>query len=85
MLRWVEHGNSIITVEPGLRGQKSKWVWLIRKYHNHILMSNQRHREEEPQNIYSQKTSKRQYKQSNQLSLPRQYWFALKNTLKFQL
>ena len=31
-----------------------------------------RHREEEPENIYSNKTSKRPKKQSNQLSLPRQ-------------
>ena len=30
---------------------------LIRKYHNHILQTNLRQREEEPQNIYSNNTS----------------------------
>ena len=34
--------------------------------------TNPRHHEKEPQKIYSKKTSKRQQKQSNQLSLPRQ-------------
>ena len=42
---------------------------MIRKYHNHILQTNIRHGEEEPQNIYSNNTSARQQKQSNQLSL----------------
>ena len=44
---------------------------MIRKYHNHTLQTNPRHREEEPQNINS-KASVRQYLQSNQLSLPLQ-------------
>ena len=43
-----------------------------RKYHNHTLQTNPWHHEEEPRNIYSNKTSKRQLKLSNQLSLPHQ-------------
>ena len=35
-------------------------VSMIRKYHNHKLQTNPRHCEEEPQNIYSNKTSERQ-------------------------
>ena len=42
---------------------------MIRQYHNLILQTNPRHPEEEPQNIYSNKTSEIQLKQSNQLSL----------------
>ena len=42
---------------------------MIRKYHNHTPQTNPRHREEESENIYSNKTSIRQWKQSNQLSL----------------
>ena len=42
---------------------------MIRKYHNHTLKTNPRHRKEEPHNIYSNKTSKRQLKQSKQLFL----------------
>ena len=45
---------------------------VIRKYRNHTLQTNPWHREEEPQNIKSNKTLERQLKQSNQLSLPRQ-------------
>ena len=33
------------------------YVSMIRKYHNHILQTNPRHREEDAQNIYSNKTS----------------------------
>ena len=40
---------------------------MIRKYHNHKLQTNPRHREEEPHNKH--KTQGRQTKQSNQLSL----------------
>ena len=40
------------------------------KYHNHKLQLNPRPRDEEPQDIYSNKTSETQSKQSNQLSLP---------------
>ena len=43
-----------------------------RKYHNHKLQTNPWHCEEEQRDIYSNKTSKRQYKQSSNLSLPRQ-------------
>ena len=43
---------------------------MIRKYHNHTLQTNTRHCEQEPQNTNSYKTSGRQLKQSNQLSLP---------------
>ena len=43
-----------------------------RKYHNLTLQTNPRHREEDPQNINSNKTLERQLKQSNQLFLPRQ-------------
>ena len=46
---------------------------MIRKYHNQTLQTHQWHREEDPQNTNSHKTSERQLKQSNQLSLPRQY------------
>ena len=45
---------------------------MIMKYYNHTLQTNQQHREEEPQKVYSHKTPGRQLKQSNQLSLPRQ-------------
>ena len=45
---------------------------MIRKYDYHKLQTNPRHREEEPQNIYRNKTSERQLKLSNRLSLPRQ-------------
>ena len=45
---------------------------MVRKYHNHTLQPNPRHRKEEPQNTNSQKTPGRQLKQNNQLSLPRQ-------------
>ena len=48
------------------------YVGMIRKYHNHKLQTNPRHLEEALQDIYSNKTSKRQQKQSNRLSLPRQ-------------
>ena len=41
---------------------------MIRNYQNHTLQTS----EEEPQNTNSHKTSRRQLKQSNQLSLPRQ-------------
>ena len=50
----------------------AKLVSMIRKYHNYKLHTQPRYRKEEPQDIYSKKTSERQYKQSNQLSLPRQ-------------
>ena len=39
---------------------RSEKVSIIRKYHNHTLQTNQRHREEEPQNIYSNNTPVRQ-------------------------
>ena len=45
---------------------------MIRKYHIHTLQINPKHREEEPQNTNSHKTSGRQLKQSNQLSLSHQ-------------
>ena len=35
-------------------------VSMIKKYHNHTLQTNPRHREEEPANIYSNNTSVRQ-------------------------
>ena len=43
---------------------------MIRKYHNHKLQTNPRHREEEPHNNHE--TPGRQTEQSNQLSLPHQ-------------
>ena len=43
---------------------------MFRKYHNHIPLTNPRHREEEPHNHHE--TPGRQIKQSNQLSLPHQ-------------
>ena len=45
---------------------------MIRKYHNHTLQTNPRNHEEEPQNTDCHKTSGRQLKESNQLSLPHQ-------------
>ena len=36
---------------------KSEKVSMIRKYHNHTLQTNPRHREEEPHTIYSNHTS----------------------------
>ena len=45
---------------------------MIRKYHNHTLQTNPRHRKLEPQNICSNETFVRQKKQSNQQSLPLQ-------------
>ena len=45
---------------------------MIRKYHNHKLQTNTRHRQEELQDIYSNKTSKRHLRQSNRPSLPLQ-------------
>ena len=48
------------------------YVSMIRKYHNHKLQNNPRHREEELQDIYSNKASKRQYWQINLLSNPSQ-------------
>ena len=47
-------------------------VSVIRKYHNRTLQTNSWHHEEEPQHINSNKTSRLQLKQSNQLSLPSQ-------------
>ena len=43
---------------------------MIRKYHNHKLQTTPWHREEEPLNHHE--TPGRQFKQSNQLSLPHQ-------------
>ena len=37
-----------------------KLVSMVGKYHNHTLQTNPRYSEEEPQNIYSNKTSVRQ-------------------------
>ena len=45
---------------------------MIRKYHKYTLQTDTQHRAEEPQSINSNKTSERQLKQNNQLSLPRQ-------------
>ena len=39
---------------------------MIKKYHNHKPKTNPPHREEELQDIYSDKTSKKRLKQSNQ-------------------
>ena len=39
---------------------------MIRKYHNHKLQTNQRHHEEAPQTIHSNKTSERQLKAKQQ-------------------
>ena len=38
---------------------------MIRKYRNHTLQINPRHRDEEPQNIYNNNTSVRKLEQSN--------------------
>ena len=43
---------------------------MVRKYHNHKLLTNPWHRKEEPHN--NQENPEKQTKQSNQLSLPRQ-------------
>ena len=53
--------------------RKSKWLSPgLRKYHNHTLQTNPGHREEESQHTSSHKTSGRQLKWRNQLSLPQQ-------------
>ena len=52
---------------------------MIRNYHNHKLQTNPRHHEEGSQNTSSHKTSGRQQKQSNLLSLPRQDYFKTRN------
>ena len=44
---------------------------MIRKYHNHTLHTNPRHREEEPHNSNCHKTSRWHLKSSNQLTVPR--------------
>ena len=54
------------------RNMYEKVVSVVRNNHNHTLQTNPRHREEEPQNIYSNYTSVRQLKQSNKLSFPLQ-------------
>ena len=53
---------------------------MIRKYHNHKLQTSPRLREEEQQNTNCHKTSERQFKQSKQLSLPRQMIAKLEGT-----
>ena len=49
---------------------ETKIVSMIRKYHNHKLLTNPWHREEEQHN--NQESLERQTKQSNQLSFPHQ-------------
>ena len=51
---------------------RKKQVSMIRKCHNHTPQTIPRHRKEEPQNSDCHKTSGRQVKQSNQVSLPHQ-------------
>ena len=41
---------------------------MIRKCHNHILLTNPRHNDEKPKNCHSDKPFRTQQKQSNQLS-----------------
>ena len=43
---------------------------MIRKYHNHVLQTNPRLREEEPQKIYSNNTSVRQYIKATNFPFP---------------
>ena len=74
----------------GKRGEsKSKRVWSgnttitnCRPTHG-TMRTNPWHREEELQDIYSNKTSKRQLKHSNQLSLPRQDDCKTRNDIKY--
>ena len=47
-------------VVPVFLRKPKKKVSMIRKYHNHTPQTNPRHREEESQDIYSNKTSVRQ-------------------------
>ena len=63
-------------------------VSVIRKYNNHILQNNPKHREEEPQNIYSniygaqldhQKNIMREYGQGG--VTPTETWATLKRSL----
>ena len=53
---------------------------MIRKYHNHKLQTNPRHREGEPHNNHM--TPGRQNKQSNQLSLPHQDDYKTRRDIK---
>ena len=63
--------SMISSARPLLNTQQ--WSWsMIRIYHNHTLQTNPWHHEEEPQNTHSNKTSPKQWKQSNQLYPPRQ-------------
>ena len=66
--------NNLAPMENCSRGVQGNLNWMsgytVRKYHNHELQTNQRHREEEPHNNHE--TAGRQTKQSNQLSLPNQ-------------
>ena len=55
---------------------------MIMKYHNNKPQTNPRHREEKLQDIYSNKTSKRHIKQSNQLYLPRKDDFKTRKDIK---
>ena len=47
----------VLRIELTWTNQKGS---MIKKYHNHMLQTNPRHCEEEPQNIYSNNTSVRQ-------------------------
>ena len=58
---------------------------MVRKYHNHILYTNPRHREEEPQDTHSRKTPGRQLKQSNQPFLPHQDGYKTRKNTKYCL
>ena len=58
-------------VRKRTHNKHKKQVTMIRKYHNHALQANQRHREEEPQNTDWHNTSGRRSKQSNQRSFPK--------------
>ena len=55
-----------------------KHMSMIRKYHNHTLQTNPRHREEAPHK--NQKTPGRQTKQKNQLSFPIKMFAKLEKT-----
>ena len=59
-----------------------KKLSMIRENHNHKLQTNPQHCEEELQDIYSNKTTKKQWKQSNQLCLLRQDDYKTRKDIK---
>ena len=67
-------GLSLLLPLYFIYASSKKQVSMIRKCHNHTLQTHPWHHEKERLNTISHKTSGRQLKQSNQLSLPCLGW-----------